>query len=407
MAGENTGLDTDLEVEIDDTTIDEGNAEENIDEGTEEGEDEETSEGEGDEEETVTASDRKDGLPAFKAITEKYPKFFKEFPGLRTTYFREREFSKIFPNVEEAQEAQADSETLQTFTSSITSGDVNDLTGTMKAFKDMGDNVIPDLAMNFLPALQKISPDDYYSAITPLLLNFVQSLYSNGKDNDNENLMNAGLLAAQHFFKDMKVASGETKINTGRVKSETKDTKLDEERRTFQNERYTTFYNDVTSDCDSQLMSLITTGLDPNNRMSATMREMTAEKVKKEVDRVLSSDSSYMSGINSLWKKAGTDRFSSSHKPKIINTYLGRAKEIMPGIRAKIRASVLGLRVKSNEGSGPKNLNRKEPQNNTGTGGERRQQGTNLKSVLENAKNIDWSKTTDRDVMNGRATYKK
>jgi len=46
--------------------------------------------------------------PSFKEIKEKYPDFFKTFPELREAFFRESEYTKIFPTVEDAKEALED-----------------------------------------------------------------------------------------------------------------------------------------------------------------------------------------------------------------------------------------------------------------------------------------------------------
>ena len=44
----------------------------------------------------VTYYDR----PTVKQIKDKYPDFFKSFPQLRDMYFRESEFSKVFPTID-------------------------------------------------------------------------------------------------------------------------------------------------------------------------------------------------------------------------------------------------------------------------------------------------------------------
>ncbi|MGA2957600.1 MAG: hypothetical protein ABSF48_17985, partial [Thermodesulfobacteriota bacterium] len=38
-------------------------------------------------------------------IKEKYPEIFKEFPGLRDSIFREIEYTKTFPTIEDAKDA--------------------------------------------------------------------------------------------------------------------------------------------------------------------------------------------------------------------------------------------------------------------------------------------------------------
>src|SRR6516225_9215499 len=48
--------------------------------------------------------------PPISAIKEKYPNFFKDFPELKESYFREMRFTELFPTVEDAKEAVSENE---------------------------------------------------------------------------------------------------------------------------------------------------------------------------------------------------------------------------------------------------------------------------------------------------------
>ena len=349
-----------------------------------------------DEEEDEEVKDIKnEAIPAFKEVDKKYPKFFKDFPGFRHMFFREREYSKVFASVEEAQEALEAVESLQNFESSITSGDMEDLNKTLKSFKELGDDVIPSLAINFLPALKKSSPDDYYTAVTPLMVTFVRNLYDNGVRNGNENLKNAGLLAAIHFFEDADVATGKRQIASGSEKK--KDVSLENDRQQFKQERYTTFYNDVVQDSNSRLESMVKNGLDPKDLMSDKMQQMVTREIISEIDKILTSDRSHTSRMNSLWKKAGESNFARENKARILNAYLGRAKELLPTIRSKVRNAALGTKQINKD----KVKDRTEPKG----GGNGSRSSSSSKNI--DSKNIDWSKTTDLDVIRGNITYRK
>lgn len=388
----------DLEVGIEDTTTDE-----TTDETSEETTDEEALTGDTD---TDTDEDDEDGEkkipepPIFKDVNKAFPELFKKFPGLRHAFFHEREYRKAFPTVEEAQEAAEDLQGLRQLESSLTSGDVGELTSTLKTIENMGEDVLPNLANNFLPALQKSNPEAYYTAITPIMANFCRSLYNNGMKNDNENLKNAGLLAAQMLFDDMKVATGETKVGSG---PKPKDTTLENERKSFKEERYTSLLNDVSEETNNTLGAAIKKGFDPKS-MTDSMQDMLTERITKEVNRVLRSDPTYMSQINSLWKKAANENFSSSYKTKIVTAYLRRANEVMPSIRSKIRSTVLGSRSKSGNSTGKATdtNERKEPLNTTGGGHSKK---SDLKNI--DPKTVDWSKTTDKQYLKGEITFKK
>lgn len=358
---------------------------------------------EGDEEELVGKDkiEKFEEVPGFKEINKKYPNFFKDFPHLRHTFFHAKEYKELFPTVEDAREAIQNLEGFQALQDSLSGGKPEDIVNVLESIKELGSEAQPNFAINFLPSLRKVNQDLYYQVITPELVNFTKSMFDAGLRHENENLKNAALVASLHFFGDTKVATGEKKIDIGVKKSgeSERDEKLENERASFRQERYTSFYNDVVSQADGELSKIILNGLDPKEEMTEGMKELIVEKVAKELSRVLSSDSIHTNRMNSLWKKAGIDNFSSQHKSKIIAAYLEAAKEIMPRIRAKVRANVLGIRERRSEEIGS-NERRVEPKS-TVSGG--RQQSSNGKL---DPKKIDWKKTSDLDLIRDKITFK-
>ena len=386
-------LEVDLEEEVELTP----EKEEEEEEEEEVVKDKEGKEGEKEEEEEEESSTKLES-PTFKEVNTKYPKLFKDFPGLRKAFFGEQEYRKLFPSVEEAKEASETIESYNDLQSSISSGKMEDLVNVLKSFDDLGDDVVSNVAANFLPALKKINQDAYYDAMQPELQNLCRSLYDQGVRNENDNLKNAGLLLAQHIFGDMKVASGEKQIPTKQPAK--RDEELEKERAKFRSERYSVLYNDVVSESNSKLKSIIKDGLDPRGVMTDAMKEILIEKVMKEINNTLVSDTSHTSQMNSLWRKAKNDGFSSSNKSKIIAAYLERAKELVPSIRSKVRSAALGTKTqKAERDSEDTSDSRKEPRSNTG-GGDQSNKGKG------NGKQVDWSKTSDLDYIRGKIVYK-
>ena len=385
------------EIEVDSNEVDDNTEE--VQDSTRENEEEESDKEEKESEEEQEEEEegpKLDASPTWKQLNTKYPQLFKDFPGLKHTFFHAQEYRKVFGSVEDAQEAAEQVENFKQLGDQFTSGRVEDLTSAIKTFDN---EVIESFGTNFLPALKAASPEAYYEAITPELSNFCRTLYDYGARNNNDNMKNAALVAAAHFFGDSKVASGESKVQ---AKEPKKDTKLDEERTQFRTERYNTLLRDVTEHCDTTIDNLIKTGLDPKNSMSESMARMLTKEIRNEINKVLNSDRSHVSKMNSLWKKASVEGFSSVHKSNISKAYLERAKEIMPSIRSKIRSAALGIRTrKKSEGDSDNTNGRREPQNTTGGGSNKGGQSTN------DARKIDWSKTSDLDFINDRVTLKK
>lgn len=345
----------------------------------------------------------------FKEITAKYPNFFKDFPAFRHTLFQNEQYRELFPSMEDAKAAHEDVEGIRELEDALISGDEGDIAGVLDSMKELGEDVIPNFAMSFLPALHKMDQETYFNVVTPVFVNLVQEIYGAGISNENENLRNAALVVSQFLFRDQKVASGEKTVKLPerkQPKNNKEEDELTKERNAFRTERYTTLYNDVVHDCDSQLRNLVLEGMDPKNTMTEGMKDLVAERVVKEISKTLSATTSHTSKMNALWKKAGEANFSTGNKSRIVSAYLEAAREIMPRIRSKIRASALGIRDRQPE-NGVGKSERKEPKSTTGGGnsGKPREGGKERSST--NPKDIDWRKTSDIDLFRDNITFKK
>ena len=115
-----------------------------------------------------------------------------------------------------------------------------------------------------------------------------------------------------------------------------------------------------------------------------------ADKILKRVNEVLSSDERHMAAMRSMWEKAERSGFSAEWRNRIRNYYLSRAKAILPGIRAKAKSEAT-----HKPGTAPRN---QVPVGRSGSGSGGK--------VPLSAKHIDYSKTSDMDILNGKVTRK-
>lgn len=381
--------------------------------GSEEGGEEEGGEGTGDEtpdgsdEEEITGTDTKQlaiVIPQFKEVTKKYPDLFKDFPNLRHAFFHSKEYRELFPSIEEAKEAVESLDGYKALEESLISGKPEDTKNILESIAELGKDVVPNFAANFIASIKSINNDLYFQIITPELVNFTRTMFDAGLRNENDNLKNAALVAAMHFFGDAKVASGEkeVKLPSMRKKESAEDEELKKERQNFRNERYSTFYNDVVQSADNQLLRSIMNGIDPKEQMTDGIKEMVAEKVMKEVNKILSDNTLHTSKMDSLWKRAAKDNFSAAWKSKITAAFMEAAKEVMPRVRARVRANTLGIRERHSETSGGGTGTRKRIEPESNAGGSRRSTSNNTPA----SKDVDWKKTSDLDFIRGNVTLK-
>jgi len=376
--------------------------EEEVDKGKkpeEEGEeeDEEAKEKVKEEEEEDETETESLGRPSTKTITAKYPEFFKDFPSLRHAFFREQKFAEIFPTVEDAQEAKERVEDFESFTDLVHSGDVAGFLGTLQ---ETDSSVAQKFVSNFLPGLYKTNADMYFSIATPVVENFLKALYNHGVQSGNEDIKNSALQAALWGFNDVEIASS-AKSSVGASRPSADKGTLDQERQDFYAERYVTFRADVTTGASKQLRAIVLKGFDPEEVFSADLKEILVDRVVDKIDKALESDREHMSRIGSLWKRAARAGYAGDWKSRITSAYLERARTAMPAIRKRIVDAALTSKQSQSERQaerGKLGADRRE------IPGSRTSKGDTDKSP--SAKEVDWSKTSDMDFLEGRIATK-
>lgn len=389
-------------------------------ESKEEGSDEDVIKGEEEEPEKEEKEDEKDekdeeqedksaerppvhDRPSMQQLREAFPDLFKKFPSLRDIYYREQEFTQIFPTIEDAKEASSYASSFQALTDKVVSGDGESLFNAIKATDAKSFNKI---AENVLPTLFKISPDVHWRATLPLMQNLVRGFYAEGRRRGNENISNAAEYLSDFVFGDVRVARGERDMLPRQTKQESEELReLASERNKFIIDKVDDFTRTIRTKADDSVRRSIVAGdkHDPDGVFSDFIKDTIVGKVMQEVDRQLTADKSHMRYMNSLWEKAKRDGFSEEWKSRILSAYLARAKSLVPTVRAKYVSEAMGSSSKASgktKGILEKNGSRREP----GTSG--RDSKVSSNGQLD-AKKIDWNKTSDMDLLEDRVTFRK
>lgn len=364
---------------------------------------------ESDEEETVDEQSTNQPLydrPTVKAIKEKYPNLFKDFPSLNHMYAREREFSKLFPTVQIAKDTAENAASFAEFSDEILSGSPTKL---FKATQEADPEAMTRLAGKLLPELYKLSPDLHWKATLPLMENIVRSAYAEGVKTKNDNLKHAAGHLAQWLLDDANVATGRaTKIETEQEPSE-KDKKLSEREQALLDSQMATFSTPVKADGLAKLDKMITSradgtdSIDPKGVLSPAIKKMVIDKIRQEVQNQMDADTAHIGYMNSLWVEAKDGGFSDAHKTRILNAFLARARALVPTVRARIVSEAMGT-------SSRVNGNKQEQVERTSSRREPNAQGgrdTRERASVPLAKAVDWGKTSDMDFLSDKATLKK
>lgn len=335
---------------------------------------------------------------------------FKRFPSLRDVYFREKAFTEIFPSVSDAKLAAESSETLIGLQEKVTSGDAGEL---FKAIREVDEKSLENISGTILNSLYKISPDLHWKAAAPLLQNVVRGFYQEGIRSQNEDLQNAAQHLALFLFGEAEVAKGTKSVVQDKPTEKSEEQKkFEAERSQFQIDKFSSFSKALTSEAQEGLSKLVLERgagnrlkIDPDGNFSQFIKDSISEKILKEVDKALTSDNAHMRYMNSLWSKAKRDGYSGEWKATITTAYLARAKSLVPAIRAKLVSEALGTSsaVNGHKTEAVEKLNgRKEKELSQGR---TNRNGTEMKNY--NAKQVDWSQTSDEDFLNDRVVMKK
>jgi hypothetical protein len=121
------------------------------------------------------------------------------------------------------------------------------------------------------------------------------------------------------------------------------------------------------------------------------------EDVVKLVNTATTKDARHMGNMRRLWEQAKKEGYTARGKDRIISAFLSRASVLVPKIRQKVLTE---LKVSLKESKETK----KEPTRIPSGGSVQR--GIKPGQKIEKEK-VDWSKTSERDLLDGKVTYKK
>jgi len=341
----------------------------------------EEKEEEEEEEEEEKSEKKLHARPTFRDIKEKFPDFFKTFPDLRNAFFREREYSKVFPTVEDARETLSFAESASQVTRSLAAGDPTLL---LQQLGEANPAAFKRVADNFLPALHKLDRETFFNVANPLIERFIQSIDEEGQRTGDMNMRKAALVVGKFMTGEYKVPDSASKR-----KDDPERTRLEQERQQFYNERLNTSRGEVVNAAYDDLSQTIHDSLKEHD-LTEFMRQKLNEEILTKVNHALSQDERHMALMNSLWRRWQEHGYSTEAKKRIMDAYLSRARQVIPAVRDKVLKDALLGKVKK--------ITKPAEESEEVVGSPRE---------TPESKKIDWRKTTDKDFLEGKITLRK
>jgi hypothetical protein len=329
---------------------------------------EEEPEEESEEEEKTEAEDEEEpigSLVTAKDLKEKYPDIFKKVPELKAVIYREQQYSQLFADPREAQEAATLAETFREIEGDVTAGNIEPL---FTAVKKTNGVDFDKFAANVLPSLRKIDEQAFMKIIAVPFKQMLRTAYRAGRSKGNANLTNAAQHIHDFIFDNIDLDEKtdyehpEAQVNPDELKYKQKLQELD-------SRDHRNFKVSVDQEWIDGIVKDFSEGLDPKGEMTKWVKDKMIEDALKEVNKQLTIDGRHQKSMEVLWRQAKASGYSAEAKARIVSAALARAKQLIPNVRMKLRreAFARGSRV-DGAGTGTKEKSTFRPSTSSGTG---------------------------------------
>lgn len=381
----------------DDQTDDETGSSDEGSEGEGEGEegeiDEELDAKDKDDDKDDKDDDKGPKLPSIRGLKKDYPDIFKKHPEVRVAIAEHSQFRNIFTSPKEAQEAADTQDSFAQISDALV--DRGDFGFLFDEVSKADPAAAARLAKNILPALEEKNRELYYDIVDEPITRFVAAAYSKAKREGNKNLENSAL----HFWRTFMGRDGMPGVSQSGPDPREKE--FEDRKNQFETTRYRETQSSVNGDIVTGLTPLIEREIDPNNKLQPTLRRALLSELTRLIDEDLTGDTNHMRRMDRLWANARRASYAKGHTSRIISAYLERAKQVLPKHARKVREENK-LKTGQPSGNGQSRENNEPPPRPHGHGNAPRP-----RTIRDaNPRSIDWNKTSDMDLLSGKATLK-
>lgn len=275
-----------------------------------------------------------------KEILKKYPTIFKEFPYLEKAYYREQQYTEIFPTLSDAKEAVEKAQTLDKFEEDVSNGD---LTKILSAVKQNDSNAFNKVADTFLTQLGQVDQNAVHHIIGNVIKNTIMHMAREAKNLGEENgaaLNQAAQLLNQFVFGTSQF-SPPTNLSKQTNEDDTEKRKIQEERQQLVKERFETVRDDLSGRVQNALKSTINNHIDPKQSMTEYVRKNATREAYESLESLIAKDTRFTAIMDRLWGQAFDSNFSRQSIENIRSAYLSKAKTLLPSVIQKARNEAL------------------------------------------------------------------
>jgi hypothetical protein len=289
-----------------------------------------------------------------KEILAKYPTLFKDFPYLEKAYYREQQFTELFPTLPDAQQALEKARIMDGFEEKVMQG--GNIGLVLEAIKGENPETFKQVVDNLLPSLQKTDQGAYFhllgNVIKSTIMSMVQEARNLGENGQPlqaaANILNQYVFGTNNFTRPELLARPQDKSVTG------KEEEIKKREQEFITRQFETVRNDLQTRADNVLTATIEGNIDPKKVMTDYVRKNATREARESLDSLISKDTRFRALLDKLWDKAFQDKFTKDSQDRIKAAYLSKAKTLLPTVIKKARADALKGLGRNTEESSPR-----------------------------------------------------
>lgn len=278
-------------------------------------------------------------LAELKEAFKDKPEIYK---SVKHAFFREQQFTEIYPTVEEARKAAEAQSAYEEITSAVVEGDAEKFLTELKAESGEG---LEKFAKNFIPALQEADKDLFLDITEPIVKQYLRNAYAwagrEGGDTGKNVAAAAKVIHKILFGGEYSDIERDAPL-TARGRTADKDKKDNSDKDKFLQSRHNELRGEVANLCYSQLDAEINKGLEDLTKTKPGLKKLIAKDVKERILDAMDKDPNYMTRINGLWGREKRNGFSGTLKQSFVTTFMGKAKTLVTKYRAEARREALG-----------------------------------------------------------------
>ena len=298
-----------------------------------------------------------------REILAKYPKLFKDFPYLEKAYYREQQFTEVYPTIQDARAAHEKSQILDRVEYEVLNGDI---TTVLEAAKSENSDAFYKIADNYLPTLKKVDSQAYYHVLGNVVKDTIITMVQEGRKLGDQG---APLTAAANILNQFVFGSQQFTPPTPLSKnSRPEDIQREQQQQQYEQQRVYQVFDGVREDlqtkADNVLTSTIVQHIDPRGTMTEYMKNHATAEALETLDDLIQRDTRFRGLLDRLWEKAFHQGFDKTSTDRIKSAYLSKAKTLLPSVIKKARNDALrgmGRRVREDsEGTDEKETTSKK-----------------------------------------------